>query len=147
MVELPKKKGCDCVSENKNGKKTAFGALTKWIPEIEATENFDGETMFGYAPIVNKVYRGARELVNTIPECERIVLPTSFLFSQGIDWRELDQLDVSQIKNPRCILALVLHIFAQERFGEGYVGYFFSEGYVLRWLKRLQELDWEIETA
>lgn len=41
----------------------------------------------------------------------------------------------------KCILALIMGAIRAERFCDGALLSFFKDGYILRWLKRLKEID------
>jgi hypothetical protein len=41
----------------------------------------------------------------------------------------------------QCILALIMAAIRAERFCDGALFGFFSDGYILKWLKRLKEID------
>ena len=62
------------------------------------------------------------------------------LRSIGIDLRNISSLDVSE-HDGFCILALLRYVYAQERFSDGYIAHYFRKGHILRWIKRLKEID------
>lgn len=43
--------------------------------------------------------------------------------------------------NEQCILALIMGVIRADRFSEGTLLSFFKDGYILKWLQRLKEID------
>ena len=77
-------------------------------------------------------------------ESDEIVLSkyADILNANGIKWGydSMIQADASEI-DAQCILALLIASLRAERFCDGALLGFIKRGAVIRWLKRLQELD------
>lgn len=77
-------------------------------------------------------------------ESDEIVLSkyADILNANGIKWGydSMIQADASEI-DAQCILALLIASLRAERFCDGALLGFIKSGAVIRWLKRLQELD------
>lgn len=48
--------------------------------------------------------------------------------------------DISNLDG-QCLVALILGILRADRFSEGTLLHFLKEGYIIKWLKRLKEID------
>ena len=68
----------------------------------------------------------------------------AILESNGIEWgtRSMEAADVSKL-DARAVIALLLGAIRAERFCDGALLEFLESGAILRWLKRLQEIDSE----
>lgn len=67
---------------------------------------------------------------------------SSILNENGIEWSK-DSMEAAMLDNldARCILALILGAVRAERFCDGAFLGFLESGSILRWLKKLKELD------
>ena len=133
-----------------------FQALTSLIPELEATNDY-GDWVFSkdeqnsscvtncapyfrYTDLMNRIYYKTKHVIDSLPNGAQLGIAEVYLRRAGIDYRHIEDINISEL-DEYCILALLRHIYAFERFGEGYVQHFFHRGYVLKWIKRLQEID------
>ena len=133
-----------------------FCALTSLIQDLETAESY-GNWVFDdkhkgtpddpkrmpylrYSALVDRVYENTNHIVATLPHGDELQIAEIYLSSIGIDYRHIEDLDVSE-HDEYCILALLRHIYAYERFGDGYINHFFHNGCVLKWIKRLKEID------
>ncbi len=68
----------------------------------------------------------------------------AILESNGIEWgtRSMEAADVSKL-DAQAVIALLLGAIRAERFCDGALLGFLESGAILRWLKRLQEIDSE----
>ncbi len=64
------------------------------------------------------------------------------LKDNGIEWdtESMKNADVS-ILNVQCVLALIMGAVRAERFCDGALLDFFKSGYILKWLKKLKDID------
>ena len=94
-----------------------------------------------YSIAVNKladdIYKFAKESNEIVPSKY-----AEFLQANGIEWNSdsMMKADASEL-DAQCILALLIASLRAERFCDGALLGFIESGAVIRWLKRLQELD------
>lgn len=86
----------------------------------------------------------ADDIYKFAKESNEIVLSkyAEILQANGIEWNydSMIKADVS-VLDAQCILALLIASLMAERFCDGALLEFIKNGAVIRWLKRLQELD------
>lgn len=94
-----------------------------------------------YSIAVNKladdIYKFAKESNEIVPSKYAEILQAN-----GIEWNSdsMMKADASEL-DAQCILALLIASLRAERFCDGALLGFIESGAVIRWLKRLQELD------
>jgi len=135
-----------------------FVELTNHIADLEVTNSF-GELVIDkthkgtvddpkhapyvrYSTIVDEIYEATNVIIAALPGGSKLDDSTAYLQSIGIDLRGISSLDVSDY-DEYCILALLRYVYAQERFSDGFIGHFFRKGHILKWIKRLEEIDRE----
>ena len=133
-----------------------FFELTNHIADLEATNTF-GELVIDkthkgtaddpkhapyvrYSELVDEIYDALNIIIAALPGGSRLDDASAYLRSIGIDLRNISSLDVSEC-DEFCILALLRYVYAQERFRDGYIAHCFRKGHILRWIKRLKEID------
>lgn len=96
-----------------------------------------------YSPAVTKLEKAIYAFVNEHPEYE-LKEYSEILRSYGLEWslRSMSGADVSNADG-KLIMALLVGVLRAERFSEGSLLGFLEDGSVLRWLKRLNEIDYE----
>ena len=87
--------------------------------------------------LADDIYKFAKESDEIVPSKYAEILQAN-----GIEWNSdsMIKADVS-VLDAQCILALLIASLRAERFCEGALLRFIKSGAVIRWLKRLQELD------
>ena len=87
--------------------------------------------------LADDIYKFAKESNEIVPSKYAEILQAN-----GIEWNydSMIKADVS-VLDAQCILALLIASFMAERFCDGALLEFIKNGAVIRWLKRLQELD------
>ncbi|WMT28487.1 DUF6508 domain-containing protein [Bacillus aerius] len=67
---------------------------------------------------------------------------SEILLENGIEWgtNDLENVDISNL-NAQCVLALVMGVLRAERFCEGVILAFFTNGTIVKWLERLERLE------
>lgn len=67
---------------------------------------------------------------------------SEILLENGIEWgtNDLENVDISNL-NAQCVLALVMGVLRAERFCEGVILDFFTNGTIVKWLERLERLE------
>ena len=87
--------------------------------------------------LTDDIYKFAKESDEIVPSKYADILNAN-----GIKWGydSMIQADASEI-DAQCILALLIASLRAERFCDGALLGFIKRGAVIRWLKRLQELD------
>ena len=135
-----------------------FDSITKYIEEIEYAESFGNWTNPSgkdgtaenpqFFPYVNyeqlvstfelEFYRFRRTLHYKLGNYSEILEK----YDMPEEWgsKELFSLDVSKF-DERSIMALIYGVLRTERFNEGTLLEFFETGCILKWLKRLREID------
>ena len=134
---------------NEPGKQ--FALLTRFIPRLESMPSA-GDWVFpktGQAPYVRyetltfDVLDAVQEIIERNPRYVDVGdAYVDILRANGQDWRDhiMREADVSDL-DARCILALFVGICCAERFSDGTIDRFFHKGCILRWARRLAELD------
>lgn len=133
-----------------------YSALTKYINllknDIVGEWNCDKENdgsseraihvpFVSYSIAVNNladdIYKFAKESYEIVPSKYAEILQAN-----GIEWGydSMMKADASEL-DAQCILALLIASLRAERFCDGALLGFIKNGAVIRWLKRLQELD------
>lgn len=133
-----------------------YSALTKYINLLEndnvsewiVDKENDGSSerpmhlpFVSYSIAVNNL---ADDIYKFVKESNEIV-PSKYaeiLQANGIEWGydSMMKADASEL-DAQCILALLIASLRAERFCDGALLGFIESGAVVRWLKRLQELD------
>lgn len=87
--------------------------------------------------LADDIYKFAKESNEIVPSKYAEILQAN-----GIEWNydSMIKADVS-VLDAQCILALLIASLMAERFCDGALLEFIKNGAVIRWLKRLQELD------
>ena len=87
--------------------------------------------------LADDIYKFAKESDEIVPSKYAEILRAN-----GIEWNSdsMIKADVS-VLDAQCILALLIASLRAERFCDGALLEFIKNGAVIRWLKRLQELD------
>lgn len=64
------------------------------------------------------------------------------LKENGIEWgmNDMEDVDASNL-NSQCVLALIMGVLRAERFCEGVILDFFTNGTIVKWLERLERLE------
>ena len=115
-----------------------------WIIDTDSRGRIDEPTTAPYVSYSNiakdlilKVY----EFSDMHPEYE-LKKYRDVLSRYGLDWKSesMKKADVSSLDG-KAVMALLMSIIRMDRFCEGAVLGFCKDGYVLKWLKRLKELD------
>lgn len=133
-----------------------YSALTKYINLLEndnvgewiCDKENDGSSerpmhvpFVSYSIAVSKleedIYKFAKESDEIVPSNYAEILQAN-----GIEWNSdsMMEADASGL-DAQCILALLIASLRAERFCDGALLGFIKSGAVIRWLKRLQELD------
>lgn len=133
-----------------------YSVLTKYINLLEndnvgewiVDKENDGSSerpmhipFVNYSIVVNKL---AEDIYKFVDESDEII-PSKYadiLNANGIEWKahSMMQADAS-VLDAQCILALLIASLRTERFCDGALLGFVKSGAVIRWLKRLQELE------
>ncbi len=94
-----------------------------------------------YSPAVNKLEKAIYAFVKDHPEYE-LTKYEEILKANGLEWssRSMGAADVSQADG-KLVMALLVGGLRAERFSEGTFLRFCEDGSVIRWLKRLKEID------
>ena len=123
--------------------------ITRWIPEIENMTafgewHFENLGFFALNDTASVLVYSIFEFMERNPAYKK--LPHSFfevLAKHGLDYRngnailavDPTQMDISGI------LSMFLSVTNAERINPGSLAHFFHKGVILRWLKRLEELE------
>ncbi|MCR4646620.1 MAG: DUF6508 domain-containing protein [Oscillospiraceae bacterium] len=133
-----------------------FNPLTKYIPKLQndsiGTWDTDLECPgtpehpiefrgVNYSELVGEFCHALYRFCETNPEFD-VFDYQDVLSSNGISWDAyaMASADVAT-KDATCMIALLMGAVRAERFCEGALLDFFHNGSILRWLKRLQEID------
>ena len=128
-----------------------FLRLTHLIPQLEEMSSA-GHWVFPqgvqapyvkYEKLTVDVLDAVDEIINRNPLYSDVTDGyVDILRSNGLDWKEASMRDAAaSVLDARCILALLVGAYCAERFSDGTVGHFFHKGCILRWVRRLAELD------
>ena len=87
--------------------------------------------------LADDIYKFAKESDEIVPSTYAEIIQAN-----GIEWGydSMMKADASEL-DAQCILALLIASLRAERFCDGALLEFIESGAVIRWLKRLQELD------
>lgn len=144
-------------NRNQNPKKEQFAILTKYINELEEAEVFgewvvdrknDGSPEHPIQfPFVNFSKVSDMFVVEFYKFSERhpeyeLQQYGDILERNGLEWDNalMRRADIENL-NEQVILALIMGAIRAERFCDGALLGFFEDGYMLKWLKRLKEID------
>ena len=94
-----------------------------------------------YSPAVTELMKTVYAFKAEHPDFE-LTKYEEILNSNGLEWswESMSEADVSNADG-RLVMALLLGAIRADRFSEGTLLGFLEEGSVLRWLKRLKEID------
>ena len=94
-----------------------------------------------YSPAVTELMKAVYAFKAEHPDFE-LTKYEEILNSNGLkwSWESMSEADVSNADG-RLVMALLLGAIRADRFSEGTLLGFLEEGSVLRWLKRLKEID------
>ena len=97
-----------------------------------------------YSPAVIELEKAVYAFKAEHPDFE-LTKYEEILSSNGLEWsrRSMSEADVSDADG-KLVMALLMGAIRAERFSEGTLLGFCEDGSVLRWLKRLQEIDNEM---
>ncbi len=133
--------------------KLEFKSLTDYIPKLQNTDTgkWYPEKQSGDGSVVKPLQMPFVVYQNDIRELEKEMYRfdkehpqydlkeyRSILEESGVS--ALDGFDVTNAE-AKVVLALILCAFRTERFCEGAIKEFLENGCILRWLKRLKEID------
>ncbi len=133
-----------------------FDALTKYIPILEGHEagnwvidrENDGTSehpirmpYVDYSLPVIQFEDAVYKAVDKYPDM-KLSSYNSILQKFGIEWgsESMQEADVSEV-DALCVIALLVGVIRAERFCDGALLRFFKNGCILKWLRRLEELD------
>lgn len=136
-----------------------FNLLTKYIGKIAAASLYgewiidqenDGTPehpkqwpFFGYSGLVISFEDEFYQFSESHPEY-KLTSYGETLEKNGLKWggEEMRLADVASL-DAQCILALIMGAIRAERFCDGALLGFFKDGCILKWLKRLKDIDWQ----
>ena len=118
-----------------------YGTL---IVDSESKENMDDPISMhfvGHSPAVNKLEKAIYAFVKEHPEYE-LTKYEEILKANGLEWssHSMGEADVSYADG-KLVMALLMGALRADRFSEGTFLGFCEDGSVVRWLKRLKEID------
>lgn len=132
-----------------------FEELTRYIPEIEKAGGYFGEWIhdldengfprsFSYVRYITPVYEIHEALFrfyDTHPEYEMMKF-LDIIKENGIaiDFARITEADCAS-KDAQCMIALLYFAAYAEKWDTGALLQFYESGCILRWLKRLKEID------
>lgn len=129
----------------------SYAKITHFIPELKFTQDIGQWVMDNGAPhvlykdIVPELFSSIYDFINEYDDFSYLLnnyIPV--LNKNGIQWKDSDMANADPTElDGECILALFLGINAAERFSDGTIGRFFKNGCILKWLNRLEDLDYE----
>lgn len=116
----------------------------EWIVDKENDVSSERPMHFPFVSYSIAVHRLEDDIYKFAQESDEIV-PSKYakiLQANGIEWNydSMIKADASGL-DAQCILALLIASLRAERFCDGALLGFIKNGAVIRWLKRLQELD------
>lgn len=130
-----------------------FKSLTDYIPKLQSTDTgkWYPEKQSGDGSVEKPLQMPFVVYQNTIRELEKEMYQfdkehpqynlkeyRSILEKSGAS--TLETFDVTNAES-KAVLALILCVFRTERFCDGTIKEFLENGCILRWLKRLKEID------
>ena len=134
-----------------------FETLTRHIPELQSSsfghwneqpEDADGSPEHPYAwphviygAAVDTLQEDLFALTDAHPEFEHTRYSDT-LKENGIQWGAdtMSKADVSD-KDAKCMIALLVGAIRAERFCDGALLGFLTDGSIVKWLRRLEEID------
>lgn len=135
-----------------------FKVLTKYIGRLSSIRSFgewiidrenDGSPehpiqwpFVGYTELTISLEKEFYEFSESHPEYQ-LTSYSQILEKNGLKWDhdEMHQADVESV-DTQCILALIMGAIRAEHFCDGALLGFFEDGSILKWLKRLKDIDW-----
>lgn len=134
-----------------------FASLTKYIKDIEELKRY-GDWMFDnkgtgtienpiqfphlkYDELINNFVEDFYKFSDSNPEYE-LTNYQSILKENNMEWnlKSISTID-PLLLDSKCILALIMGVIRIERFSEGSLLWFFKDGCMVKWLKRLSTYD------
>ena len=137
-----------------------FKQITDFIPQIKKGE-CTGDWVFdkthkekgepinaAYVKYTDKAYNFLDTVYDFVEKHPAYNLPDAYmniLYDNGIDWcgNSMEDAD-SDLLDDQCILALIVGVINADRFSDGTIAWFFNKGCILRWLERLESLEYLI---
>lgn len=120
-------------------------AVTRWIPEVERAFQLNSPVPpKEKSMLITNVLHSIWEYIERIPKYQNLMNEFYWILSQNgmsvrsggsLQHADLSKLDIS------CILSMFICIASNCRFDPNNADHFFYDGYALKWLKRLEELD------
>lgn len=121
--------------------------LTKHIELLESSEKNTASTSLKQSPYANPgepVYNFVVDVYDFVKENTDISFTNykDILAENGIifDWHNLPKIAI-QHQNALCIVALLYAVCQSEKFCTGIVTVLVKNGTIIRWLRRLQEIE------
>lgn len=145
-----------CDFDKNEGAFGNFRILTKYIGEIYDTDSFgdwfidhenDGTRehpiqmpFVNFDELVNFFVEEFYQFSENHPEYQ-LTSYKSILESNGLKWDDVAMRNADETTlDAQCILALIMGAIRAERFCDGTLLSFFKDGFIVKWLKRLQSL-------
>lgn len=124
--------------------KLTEGEYAAWIKDNKSKGTMDDPIYMpfvDYSPAVIELMKAVYAFKDEHPDFE-LTKYEEILNSNGLEWswESMSEADVSNADG-RLVMALLLGAIRADRFSEGTLLGFLEEGSVLRWLKRLKEID------
>lgn len=128
-----------------------FHLLTKYIGKLSGEKTYDewndedieiyDMQSVNYNELTSFFVTEFYQFVESHPEYE-LKDYVSILEKNGLKWDSKSMKGANvDILNEQCILALITGAIRADRFSEGILFEFLEEGYILKWLKRLKDMD------
>lgn len=116
----------------------------KWITDRENDRTSEKPVLMPYVSynkLVDSFVTEFYQFSESHPEY-RLSNYNSILENNGIKWNNVSMRNANvNVLDEQCILALIMGAIRAERFCNGALLEFFKDGCVLKWLKRLKEID------
>ena len=124
--------------------KLTEGEYAAWIKDNKSKGTMDDPIYMpfvDYSPAVIELMKAVYAFKDEHPDFE-LTKYEEILNSNRLEWswESMSEADVSNADG-RLVMALLLGAIRADRFSEGTLLGFLEEGSVLRWLKRLKEID------
>lgn len=121
-------------------------AIGDWIIDADSKGTIDDPItapFVSYSNLVVELIMKVYEFSDMHPEYE-LTKYRDVLSRYGLDWKSesMRNADVSSLDG-QAVMALLMSVIRMDKFCEGAILGFLKDGYVLKWLKRLKELDEE----
>jgi hypothetical protein len=134
-----------------------YRVLTKYIERMSETDSFgkwiidylnDGTPdrpiqmpFVNFNGLVNEFVEEFYQFSESYPEYQ-LTRYGSILESNGLKWEDWSMRNADETSlNAQCILALIMGAIRADRFSEGTLLSFFEDGYIVKWLKRLESYE------